>query len=162
MVVRRSDQRANAAIGSALAPSSCMARRSSHAAALRGVHILLICDDAERCELFAQALKYADALITMCASPDEANAVMERLRANVVVVELRTAHDRARFIAAVRALPSLRGGHVPALVLTGSHDDGEALRAAGFQLHLTMPVRAVELCDAVATLAREPAAWPRL
>jgi CheY-like chemotaxis protein len=87
-----------------------MARRSSRAAALRGVHILLVCDDAERCELFAQALKYADALITTCASPD----------------------------------------------------DGEALRAAGFQVHLTMPVRAVELCGAVATLAREPAAWPRL
>ena len=156
------DQRANAAIGSALAPRMFMARRSSRAAVLRGVHILLVCDDAERGELFAQALKYAGALITMCASPDEANAVMERLRANVLVVELRTAHDRARFIAAVRALPSERGGHVPALVLTGSHDDDEALRAAGFQLHLTMPVRAVELCDAVATLAREPAAWPRL
>jgi CheY-like chemotaxis protein len=130
-----------------------MARRSSRATALRGVHILLICDDAERCELFAQVLKYAGALITTCASPDEANAVMERLRANVLVVELRTAHDRARFIAAVRALPSDRGGNVPALVLTGSHEDGEALRAAGFQLHLTMPVRAVELCDAAATLA---------
>jgi len=139
-----------------------MARRSSRATALRGVHILLICDDAERCELFAQALKYAGALITECASPDEANAVMERLRVNVLVVELRTAHDRARFIAAVRALPSERGGTVPALALTGSHDDGEALRAAGFQVHLTMPVRAVELCGAVATLAREPAAWPRL
>ncbi len=126
------------------------------------MHILLVCDDAGRSELFAQALKYAGALITTCASPDEANAVMERLRANVLVVELRTAHDRARFIAAVRALPSERGGHVPALALTGSHDDGEALRAAGFQLHLTMPVRAVELCDAVATLAREPTAWPRL
>ena len=139
-----------------------MARRSSRAAALRGVHVLLICDDVERCELFAQALKYAGALITTCASPDEANAVMERLRTNVLVVELRTAHDRARFIAAVRALSSERSGNVPALALTGSHDDDEALRAGGFQLHLTMPVRAVELCDAVATLAREPAAWPRL
>jgi CheY-like chemotaxis protein len=139
-----------------------MARRSSRAATLRGVHILLVCDDAERCELFAQALKYAGALITTCTSPDEANTVMERLRVNVLVVELRTAHARARFIAAVRAWPSERGGHVPALALTGSHDDGEALRAAGFQLHLTMPVRAVELCAAVAALAREPAAWPRL
>jgi CheY-like chemotaxis protein len=139
-----------------------MRRRSSRTAALRSVHVLLVCDDAERCELFAQALKYAGALITTCASPDEANAVMERLRANVLVVELRTAHDRARFIATVRALSSEHGGNVPALVLTGSHDDGDALRAAGFQLHLAMPVRAVELCDAVATLAREPAAWPRL
>jgi CheY-like chemotaxis protein len=139
-----------------------MARRDAGAALLRGVHVLLVCDDVERGALFAQALKYASALTTTCASADEAHVVMERLRANVIVVELRTAADCVRFIAAVRALPVERGGHVPALALTGSHDDGDALRAAGFQLHLTMPVRAVELCGAVATLAKQPAAWPRL
>jgi len=138
-----------------------MARRDADAALLRGVHVLLVCDDDERGALFAQALKYASALTTTCASPDEAHVVMERLRANVMVVELRAAADRVRFIAGVRALPVERGGNVPALALTRSHDDGEALRAAGFQLHLTMPVRAVELCGAVATLVKHPAAWPR-
>src|SRR5207249_10560666 len=39
-----------------------MTRRSPGAAPLRGVHVLLVCDDIERCELFAQALTYAGAL----------------------------------------------------------------------------------------------------
>jgi len=44
-----------------------MARRGAAAAPLRGVHVLLVCDDEERCDLFAQTLKYASALVTMCA-----------------------------------------------------------------------------------------------
>jgi CheY-like chemotaxis protein len=139
-----------------------MAPREAGAASLRGVHVLLVCDDVERCALFAQALRYAGALTTTCASADEARAVMDRLRANVIVAELRAATDRSRFIAGVRELPTERGGSIPALVLTRSHEDRESLLAAGFQLHLAMPVRAVELCGAVAMLARQPAAWPRL
>ena len=139
-----------------------MARRGAAAAPLRGVHVLLVCDDEERCDLFAQTLRYASALVTMCVSADDALAVMERVRANVLVVELRAAAERARFIGAVRALPAEEGGKIPALALTGSHEDGEALLAAGFHLHVAMPLRAAELCGAVATLAREPAAWPRL
>lgn len=124
--------------------------------------MLLVCDDEERCELFAQALKYASALVTTCASVDDALAVMERVRANVLVVELRVAAERARFIGAVRALPGEQGGKIPALALTGSHEDSEPLLAVGFHLHVAMPLRAAELCGAVATLARQPAAWPRL
>jgi CheY-like chemotaxis protein len=75
---------------------------------------------------------------------------------------LRVAAERARFIGAVRALPGEQGGKIPALALTGSHEDSEALLAAGFHLHVAMPLRAAELCGAVATLARQPAAWPRL
>ena len=124
--------------------------------------MLLVCDDEERCELFAQALKYAGALVTMCVAADDALGVMDRVRANVLVVELRAAAERVRFIGAVRALPTEQGGKIPALALTGSHEDGEALLAAGFHLHVAMPLRAAELCGAVATLARQPAAWPRL
>ena len=139
-----------------------MARRGATAAALRGVHVLLVCDDAERCALFAEALKYAGALVTMSNSADDARAVMDRVRANVIVVELRDAADCTRLIAALRGLPAEDGGKTPALVLTRSHDDAEPLLAAGFQQHAAMPLRAAELCDAVATLARLPAAWPRL
>jgi CheY-like chemotaxis protein len=50
-----------------------------------------------------------------------------------------------------------RGGAVPALILTASDDDSADLLAAGYQTHLAMPVRAVELCAAVAVLAGQPA-----
>ena len=150
------------AAGSVFARPLGMARRHVEPIALRGVHVLVVCDDEERRTLFAQALKYAGALVTMSASADDAAAVMERLHANVIVVELRDADARARLINALRALPPDRGGKSPALALTRSHEDADAVLALGFQLHATMPVRAAELCGAVASLAQQPAAWPRL
>jgi CheY-like chemotaxis protein len=139
-----------------------MARRGVAPIALRGVHVLVVCDNDERCSLFAQALRYAGALVTTCPSADDVNAVMERLHANVIVAELGDVDARARLITALRALPTESGGKSPALALTRSYDDGDALLAVGFQLHLAMPVRAAELCGAVATLAQQSAAWPRL
>ena len=140
-----------------------MARRGATTpTSLRGVHVLLVCDNGERCALFAEALKYAGVLVTVSNSADDASAVMERVRANVIVVELRDASDRLRLIAALRALPDDGGAKTPALVLTGSHDDAEPLLAAGFQQHAAMPLRAAELCGAVATLAQLAGAWPRL
>ena len=136
-------------------------RRRAEPVSLRGVHVLVICDDAERCTLFAQALRYADAVVTTCQA-DEAKPVMERLYPNVIIVELRDADARLRLIAALRALPDEHGGKSPALALTRSHDDADPLLESGFQLHLAMPVRAAELCGAVATLARQSTAWPRL
>ena len=139
-----------------------MARRNAEPIALGGVHVLVVCDDVERCTLFAEALRYAGALVTTSHSADDANAVMDRLRANVIVVELRDAEARTRLIAALRALPEERGGKTPALALTRSHEDADGLLESGFQLHVAMPVRAAELCRAVATLARQSTAWPRL
>src|SRR5712664_4972681 len=125
-----------------------MARRDATLASLRGVHVLLLCDDAERLALFKQALEYAGALTNACASVDDAHAVTERLRANVVVAQLRAAGEHSRFITALRALPADRGGTIPALVLTGSAADAESLLAAGFPRHLPMPVHAAEVCRA--------------
>jgi CheY-like chemotaxis protein len=139
-----------------------MARRNAEPIALGGVHVLVVCDDVERCTLFAEALRYAGALVTTSHSADDANAVMDRLRANVIVVELRDAEARTRLVASLRARPEERGGKSPALALTRSHEDADGLLESGFQLHVAMPVRAAELCRAVATLARQSTAWPRL
>jgi CheY-like chemotaxis protein len=43
---------------------------------------------------------------------------------------------------------------VPALALSGVFEDREPLLAAGFQEHLTMPVRGAELCATLATLLK--------
>jgi hypothetical protein len=98
--------------------------------------------------------------VTTGSSADEARAVLERVRANVIVAELREATERARLIAAVRALPAESGGNVPALALTSSYDDAKSVLVAGFQQHMAMPVRAAELCASLVALAR-PALSPR-
>jgi CheY-like chemotaxis protein len=139
-----------------------MPRRNAEPISLRGVHVLVVCDDHERCTLFAQALRYAGALVTTSHSADDANAVMGRLHVNVIVAELRAAEARMHLIGSLRALPEERGGKSPALALTRSHEDADALLESGFQLHVVMPVRAAELCGAVAALARQSTAWPRI
>jgi CheY-like chemotaxis protein len=148
--------------GNVLALTRDMARRNAEPITLRGVHVLVVCDDAERCALFAHALEYAGALVTTSHSAGDAAAVMDRLHANVIVVELRDGEARASLITALRALPADGGGKSPALALTRSHDDADAMLASGFQLHAAMPVRAAELCAAVATLAQQSGAWPQL
>lgn len=139
-----------------------MTRRNAEPIALRGVHVLVVCDDAERCALFADALRYAGASATTSHSVAAAAAIMDRLHANVIVAELSDAEARASLIAALRALPPDSGGKSPALALTRSHDDADEVLASGFQLHAVMPVRAAELCAAVGTLASQSGAWPRL
>jgi len=56
----------------------------------------------------------------------------------------------------VRALPRRRGGHVPAVALTGltSREARVASREAGFHYHLDKPVDPGKLIDIVASLVR--------
>jgi DNA-binding response OmpR family regulator len=136
-----------------------MARRDADVRPLRGVHVLLVCDDGERCALFAHALTYAGALTTVCVSAADAHTVLDRVHANVLVVEVRDAAARTRFIHAVRARDE-HGAGLPALALTGRDDDRAALLEAGFHEHVTMPVRADELARTVAALAVRPALPP--
>lgn len=110
-----------------------MPRSNAEPISLRGVHVLVVCDDLQRCTLFAQALRYAGAVVTTSHSADDANAVMDRLRVNVIIVEPRAAEARMRLIASLRARPEERSGKSPALALTRSHEDAEALLESGFQ-----------------------------
>jgi CheY-like chemotaxis protein len=59
-------------------------------------------------------------------------------------------------IRRIRALPSERGGRVPAAALTAyaRSEDRIAALTAGFQLHLSKPVAGPELAAVVASLAR--------
>lgn len=137
-------------------PQEGMGRTASGTTALRGIHVMLVCDDAERLALLKPILDYAGALVTTCASADDARRVLERLRVNVLVVALgASSEDHARFITALRALPRERGGAVPAIALSGSVADEEKLLAAGFQRCVLTPVHAAELCLAIVTLAAE-------
>ena len=70
--------------------------------------------------------------------------------------------DGYALIRKVRTFASERGGHVPALALTGfaSADDRAQALAAGYQVHMSKPVDPAELVAAVAKLVA--VARPRL
>jgi CheY-like chemotaxis protein len=118
---------------------------------LRGVHVLLVCDDAERRELFKETIDYCGAFTSTAESTARALRVMERLQVNVLVVDTQ-ADQRRACIAAVRREPRAPINMVPAIALTPAFDDRESLLAAGFQTHMAMPVSGAELCEAIGKL----------
>ncbi len=64
--------------------------------------------------------------------------------------------DGYSLLRRVRALPPERGGDVPAIALTAyaRPEDARAAIDAGFQLHVTKPVKPEKLLDAVAAWVR--------
>lgn len=124
---------------------------------LRGIHVLLAGDDTERLELFTSVLEYWGALVTGCNSAKSALHAMERLRPNVLVVDIEQIESEGEgLIRLVRALPEDAGGRIPAIavVVIAREEEIQRLKAAGFDAHLTKPVPAVELGRAILRLLR--------
>jgi CheY-like chemotaxis protein len=59
--------------------------------------------------------------------------------------------DGYSLIRRVRALPPEQGGRIPAVALTAlaTKKDRRRALAAGFQMHVSKPTPAADLCDAV-------------
>lgn len=121
---------------------------------LAGIHVLVVAEAAERAELVRHALEYWGALVTPSVSVAGAVRVLERMRADAVVVDLESPEDDRSFwlIRKLRALPPEQGGTTPAIALTPAGADRERLRGEGFQAHLERPVHAAELARVIADL----------
>lgn len=125
---------------------------------LRGIHVLLASEDTERLELFTSVLEYWGALVTARNSAKSALHAMERLRPNVLVVDIEQIDGEGEaLIRRVRALPEEAGGRLPAIavVVIAREEEIQRLKAAGFDAHLTKPVPAIELGRAILRLVRE-------
>lgn len=117
--------------------------------------MLLVGDDAETRELLAAILRYCGALVTVVATAAGAMAVMRLIRADVLVVQLDSSDaEGATLVRQVRALKPERGGVVPAVAVQprDSTLSGDALRAAGFDASVAMPVDPWALCRLVSSL----------
>lgn len=77
---------------------------------------------------------------------------------DVIISDIGMAEqDGYEFMRKVRTLPPERGGHVPAIALTGfaTQKDRERALAAGYQLHLAKPVEPGRLVAAITSLVGE-------
>lgn len=127
--------------------------------ALTGVHVLVVDDDADARDLLRTVLEYCGALVTVVGSAREALAVLERVTPDALVTDLAMpTHDGFWLIGEIRALPSDRGGAIPAVAITahGETHGPDRTLAAGFQAHLSKPLDPWELCRVLATLTRKP------
>ena len=123
---------------------------------LEGLKVLVVDDEADTRELIREVLKECGSEVITSRSVPEALAALQEHRPDVLITDLGMPdEDGYALISKIRALPSERGGQIPAAALTAyarAEDRMRVLRS-GFQFHLPKPVDSAELVTVVASLA---------
>ena len=123
---------------------------------LAGVHVVVVDDSADACELVKMALTYDGATVTTCES---ALDVLETFRdgiPDVLICDIVMPRQSGYWLVEeIRKLPPDRGGRLSTLAITayGTGSDGERAMRAGFDEYVVRPIERWELCRIVATLA---------
>ncbi len=127
-----------------------------HPSPLAGLRILVVDDEAEILELLSTILQEDGAEVTAVGCVDEALELLEDLKPDVLVSDIAMpGKDGYVLIRKVKELEVELGTRIPAIALTAYARVEERREAllAGFQIHLTKPVKSTELVAAVASLA---------
>jgi CheY-like chemotaxis protein len=115
---------------------------------LRGLHVLVVDDNADAREIVAWTLNYFGAVVTRASSPAVALALLHRITPDLIVSDFSMpGEDGFSFMRRVRALPApVRD--VPAIALTGFDGiaNAAAARAAGFNAYLVKPLEVGAFC----------------
>jgi signal transduction histidine kinase/ActR/RegA family two-component response regulator len=125
---------------------------------LEGLQILVVEDEADALELLSTILEKYGADVMAVTSVKEALTIIETAsdrRPDVLVSDIGMPdEDGYSLIRKLRQLEAQRGGRLPAIALTAyaRNDDRQQALLAGFQMHLTKPVDAVELVAVVTSL----------
>jgi signal transduction histidine kinase/ActR/RegA family two-component response regulator len=121
---------------------------------LDAVRVLVVEDDDATRELVRMTLENAGASVEAVASASEARREMLAEATDVLISDIRMPEEDGYSL-----LRSLRGVGVrtPAIALTAyaRREDADEARAAGFQIHLSKPIDAGRLIEAVATLVED-------
>jgi CheY-like chemotaxis protein len=121
---------------------------------LDGVRVLAVEDHDDSRELIRVALAERGAETVVAGSVDEALAVLDRERIDVLVSDVgMPQRDGYALVEALRELERARGRRpIPAIALTAyaGREDRERLLAAGFQVHVAKPIDPDVLADTVA------------
>ena len=123
---------------------------------LQGLKVLVVDDEADTRELIQEVLKECGSEVITSRSAAEALVALEEHKPDILISDLGMPdEDGYSLISKIRALPSDRGGQIPAAALTAyarAEDRMRVLRS-GFQFHLPKPVDSAELVTVVASLA---------
>jgi signal transduction histidine kinase/ActR/RegA family two-component response regulator len=128
--------------------------RPAEATRLAGARVLAVDDDPDAREVLKTVLEGAGADVVTAASALDARTLFTRARPTVVVADIgMPGEDGYSLIEWIRRTES-GTSHVPAVAVTARTrpDDAAQALAAGFQIHLSKPVDARRLVNAVATL----------
>ncbi|HZZ44346.1 MAG TPA: response regulator [Tepidisphaeraceae bacterium] len=123
---------------------------------LKGLCVLVVDDEADARKYVAKALSINGAETISAGSAAEGIARIAERRPDVIVSDIAMpVEDGYQFLRRVRSMSGAQGGGVPAIALTAyaSEQDKARSMAAGFQIHVTKPVEAMDLVAAVAAAA---------
>jgi CheY-like chemotaxis protein len=115
-------------------------------------------DEPDARNLIQRVLQDSHATVVTAASADEAVELLEREAPDVLISDIgMPGEDGYSLIRRVRLLPGAIA-KVPAIALTAYARTEDRVKAihAGFQLHLSKPVEAIELIAMVESLMRRP------
>jgi CheY-like chemotaxis protein len=122
---------------------------------LDGLHVMVVDDNEDACAIMREALTHDGALVTVCGSADEAIHVLRYLRPHVLVADIAMPWlSGLDLIRTIRALPTDKGGAIPAVAVTafGARFPRSVALSAGFQEYLPKPLDVWELSRLVATV----------
>jgi PAS domain S-box-containing protein len=124
---------------------------------LEGVRVLIVDDEPDGCALVARILEGRGALPTCSSSGAEALTVLANEEFDILLSDVGMPDmDGFELIRRVRAVQSSRVGPLPAIAITAyaRPEDRQRSLLAGFHLHLSKPIEAVELIASIAGLLR--------
>jgi PAS domain S-box-containing protein len=128
---------------------------AAHETRLDGIRVLVVEDEPDTLELVVTILRHRGAAVEAVSTSREALAAVARTPPDVLLSDIGLpGEDGLALIRAIRELPAGRGGSLPAAALTAyvrEQDRAQALRA-GFQAHVTKPIRPADLVQIVASL----------
>jgi signal transduction histidine kinase/ActR/RegA family two-component response regulator len=151
----RSVQESAAARADAMRPASDTPLPDVHVS-LSGLRVLVVDDQEDGRELTRSVLLDAGASVLTACSADEALALLQSQRPDVIVSDIgMPIRDGYELMRAVRQLPLECGGRTPALALTAFARTEDRMRAmlAGYQVHLVKPIEPQELVVTIRSMS---------
>jgi CheY-like chemotaxis protein len=129
-----------------------MALSSTYRSALVGLKILVVDDDADVLYLVRRILAEARADVSAASSAESALRNIAIVRPDIIVSDLEMPGvDGYELMRQIRRLPADNGGTTPAIALSAhvlETDKAKAI-AAGFTAHVSKPMRALKLIEAI-------------
>lgn len=123
---------------------------------LDGVRVLLVDDEPEARRIIGIVIERTGAEVRSCMSASEAFKNLIEWRPDVILSDVAMPdEDGYSFIRKVRSLPRDKGGQTPAAALTAYAREEDRTRAfaAGYQMHISKPISAIQLVTMLAKLA---------
>jgi PAS domain S-box-containing protein len=123
--------------------------------ALKGLNVLVVDDDPEARAMLSVVLSDRGASVAVAAHYEEALQHLQRFSPDVLVCDIgMPGHDGHELLREIRLLEAGGDRHLPAIALTAftrQQDVAQAL-AAGFDRHVSKPLRPLELVREIAAL----------